>query len=288
MSRVINKANPERQHVQPLRFSESPLSEDSIPFVVSIHEKYKERDGREETAPNGPLRGRSTSPIKQQSAQRETPYVPMPAPSARHSQPNPAAAKSESQQELERTLMETSREVTRLALKLEEAQRTMEGRVQEAFERGLSEGERLVREGQRQEAESYAYGLAKLGQLGRTLETQARHEALELALLVAKRIMQKEVEISPSFLVEIIKRTASQLLGRAEMTIRLHPEDLEVVRQLAPNFADNFPAVALVTMKSDDTLERGDCLIDTDVEQINLSLNEQLAALKRALAEDLA
>ena len=275
-------------YVQPLRFAESAQDEAAIPFVVSIHEKYKERDGRQDIASNGPLRGRSTSPVKQQAAQREFNPAPMPAPSVRHNQTAQAPAKSESQQELERALFETSREVTRLALKLEEVQSAMEGRVQEAFERGLSEGERLLREGQRQEAESYAYGLAKLGQLGRTLETQARHEALELALLVAKRIMQKEVEISPAFLVETIKRSASQLLGRAEMTIRLHPSDLDVVRQIAPKFADNFPAVALVTMKSDDTLERGDCLIDTDVEQINLSLNEQLAALKRALAEDLA
>lgn len=288
MSRVINKSNPERQHVQALRFSESALDDTAIPFVVSIHEKYKERDGREETSSKGPLRGRSTSPVKQQSTSSEAPYVPMPAPTARSSQPVQAAAKSENQQELERALLEASREVTRLALKLEEAQSAIEGRVQEAFERGLSEGERLVREGQRQEAESYAYGLTKLGQLGRTLETQARHEALELALLVAKRIMQKEVEISPAYLVEIIKRTASQLLGRAEISIRLHPADLEVVRQLAPDFSDHFPAVALVTLKSDDALERGDCLIDTDVEQINLSLNEQLSALKRALSEDLA
>ena len=189
---------------------------------------------------------------------------------------------------MESALLETSREVARLATLLEESGRVSEGRVQEAFERGLSEGERLASEGRRQEAESYAYGLSRLGQLGRTLETQARHEALELALLVAKRIMQKEVEISPAFLIEIIKRTASQLMGRAEISIRLHPADLDVVRALAPDFAEHFPAVALVSLKGDESLERGDCLIDTDVEQINLSLNEQLAALKRALSEELA
>jgi len=175
------------------------------------------------------------------------------------------------------------KELTRM---LVDERRAMDGKIQEAYERGMAEGEHRGREETRRLAAQYAFGLEKLSMLGRTLETLARHEALEIALLIARRIIQKEIELNPMLLVEEVKRAASATIGRKELTIRLHPEDLKVVRELAPDLGDHFPAVAQVNLAEDASLEGGDCVVDTDVEQINLSLTEQLAALKKALEEE--
>lgn len=289
MSRVIGQQHPERTNIQSVRFTEPRTESGEIPFVVELHEKYKSQGSDEESLnPVAATRGRPLSPVRPTSSGStdDSAFVVSPSPAQRAQAQRKERETAPEPSETERVLLDLSARVTALTEQVEQARSEMEGRVQEAFERGLSEGERMTKEGQRQEAEAYAYGLTKLGHLGTTLETLARHEAMELAILIAKRIMQKEVEVSPMFLIEAIKRTGAQLLGRNEMTIRLHPADLAVVRTLAPDFSKEFPAVALVTLSADDSLERGDITIDTDVEQINLTLNEQLAALKQALDEE--
>ena len=159
----------------------------------------------------------------------------------------------------------------------------MEGRLEEAYGRGFADGERRREEFERRLSDRYAFGLEKLHLLGRTLETLARHETLEIAVLIAKRIIQREIDQNPMILVDEIKNVASDIMGRDELTIKLTPEDLKAVRELVPDLSDHFTAVARVSIKEDKSLEKGDCLIDTEVEQINLSLEDQLAALKEAL-----
>ncbi len=168
-----------------------------------------------------------------------------------------------------------------------EAIQTNEARIQEAYERGLEEGVRRATEAQSELAEQYVYGLERLEMLGRTLDVLARHETLEIALLISKRILQKEITTEPMLLIELVKRVAAETMGRKELTIRLHPEDLVVIRAQAPNLSDHFPAVAEITLAEDPSLERGDCIVDTEVEQINLSLEEQLSAIKRAIEEEI-
>jgi flagellar assembly protein FliH len=163
----------------------------------------------------------------------------------------------------------------------------IEAKVQQAYEKGLADGTRNQHDIEKQLAERYAYGLEKLHMLGKSVETLARHEALEVALMIAKRIMQVEIEMRPMVLVEQVKRAARELMGKKELTIHLHPADLSLIRSVAPDFSDVFPAVAQVTLMGDDDLERGDCVIDTEVEQINMTLAEQLSVIKRALQEEL-
>lgn len=170
---------------------------------------------------------------------------------------------------------------------LQRERKETEEKIQKAYERGVAEGEKRRNERDNQLGEQYAYGLEKLKFLGKSLETQARHEALEIALMVAKKIIQQEIVSNPLILIDEIKKAANSSMGRGELTIRLHPDDLARVNEKEPELADKFSAVAMISVIDDDSLELGDCIIDTDMEQINMTLDEQLKELKRALEESI-
>lgn len=181
----------------------------------------------------------------------------------------------------------TPEQMEELYARLRRDDAEIERTIQNAYEKGVADGERRREDAETRLTERYAYGLEKLHMLGTSLETLARHEALEIALMIAKRIIQVEIEMRPMVLVEQVKRAARELMGKKELTIHLNPADLAQIRNLAPNFSDVFPAVAQIALVGDDELERGDCVIETEVEQINMTLAEQLSAIKRALDEEI-
>ncbi len=179
-------------------------------------------------------------------------------------------------------------EIAELVALLERERHEQEEKIQQAYERGVADGERHRAEFEAQLSESYHYGLKRLEMLGNSLEVLARSEALEIAILVARRILQKEIEMNPLQIIEQVKRVSSEAMGKKELTIRLNPQDLAAVRAIDPELGTHFPAVGQVSILEDHDLQPGDCLVDTEVEQINLSLDEQLAVLKKALEEELA
>ncbi len=170
---------------------------------------------------------------------------------------------------------------------LEDREEAFAARLEEAYEKGRLDGERTREDAEGLLADRFAVGLEKVDALARTLETLARHEALELALLLARRILQREIQANPLALIDEIRNSTSEIKDTRQLTIRLNEQDLEAVRALAPDFGKHFPSVANVTLATGKDLERGDCVIDTDMERINLTLNEQLDRLRRSLEEEI-
>lgn len=251
---VIPSARAEDLGIEPLTFEVIPDSGD-IPMLVPFLE---EPSPRRPIIPDSPQDG--VGQMDEENPDAETPsYGPGLSP--------------EQMEELYARLRREDAEIERT--------------VQSAYEKGVADGERRREEAETQLAERYAYGLEKLHMLGKSLETLARHEALEIALMVAKRIIQVEIEMRPMVLVEQVKRVARELMGKKELTIHVNPADLAQIRNLAPDFSEVFPAVAQIALVGDDELERGDCVIETEVEQINMTLAEQLSAIKRALDEEI-
>lgn len=273
MSDVLNSDRLRHMEVKSVAFKEI-ADRGNIPFIVQYEQEKERQNGMDSVVDQLNL----NKPSQHQIHVPE-PIVPDPVIT-----PQPAM-----EQEMVGSgeIQALADEVGKLTELLERERAENEDKIQQAYERGLSDGEHNREEAERRLTERYAYGLERLDLLGQTLQSVARQEALEIAIMVAKRILRVEIEAKPMLLIDEIKRAAQEVMGKKEVTIRLHPDDLAGIKLAEANLDSSFPAVAQISMAEDESLERGDCVIDTDVEQINLSLNEQLSALKKALEEEI-
>lgn len=154
-----------------------------------------------------------------------------------------------------------------------------------ARDSGVTEGRRAGLEEIRQEL---AGKLTKAGALLSKAETEREQrilasetEILKLAVAIAEKILQAELELRPEKRLEMVKSALARFSGATEYKIRVNPADLQYldVNRLHTMFAPP----KTVELLADSALEIGDCLIETELGNIDLRLRKQLELILNEL-----
>jgi flagellar assembly protein FliH len=152
----------------------------------------------------------------------------------------------------------------------------------EAFTKGYAQGERAGLEagGKRAEAmlRRVAQTLEELGGLRRTLMQQSERQMVQLALTLARRVVQREISLDPE-LIAAMAHVAIKKLGISNpSTIRLHPDDYTIVARDGDRWSGSN-----VSVVPDPSIARGGCMVESDFGNIDGSLDRQFDEMARAL-----
>ncbi|WP_277790308.1 flagellar assembly protein FliH [Dyella jiangningensis] len=110
-------------------------------------------------------------------------------------------------------------------------------------------------------------------------------ELARLAMTVARQVLSHELRVSPDLVVEAVRQAALALpAASGNLRVRLHAEDLALLRTLGV-------AEESWQLLADPTLQRGDCMLETERSRLDARLETRLAAIVDAVlgaeAEDL-
>jgi flagellar assembly protein FliH len=166
---------------------------------------------------------------------------------------------------------------------LEQRQAQLAALERDAFAKGFAQGERagLEAAGQR--------GEAMLRRLTETLEEltvvrdrmihQTERQMVDLALAIARRIIDREVAIDRDLLIAMARVALDRLGETANITVRLNPDDFAVTgaAQAARLAGSNIEIVA------DARISRGGCRVDSDLGVLDAGIDAQLQEVARAL-----
>jgi len=103
--------------------------------------------------------------------------------------------------------------------------------IHQAREQGLKEGLQKRESFERMLQDRYVSAIQTFELMNATLRDMARHEALELGIVLARRIIQNEVQTNPQQLIDMVKRAMNSAVDKNELSIRLNPEDHQRVAQ---------------------------------------------------------
>ena len=153
----------------------------------------------------------------------------------------------------------------------------------EAFAKGFAQGELAGAEAAGQRGEMMLHRLMQtleeLTQVRAQMIHQTERQMVQLALAVARRVVQREVSLDPDLLIAMARVAMERLGETAQVKVRLHPEDYEAagaarVAQLAGSN---------VTIVADGHLNRGGCRIESDMGMLDAGVDAQLQEIARAL-----
>jgi len=190
----------------------------------------------------------------------------------------PAFGELESEAARERKARE-AQQAARKAEAERKARETAEwnAKVAEAFEQGLAQGE--------QRAAAKVRGLVAaldtaLGGLAACLTAEAEKHAVELAKRLASEVMCAQVlfdeHVLRAALGEALQRTPAESLLR----LRVNPDDLAAARQLCGELAAGH-----VETCADASVGRGGCVAETNLGQIDSTIERRWEAAAKLLAE---
>jgi flagellar assembly protein FliH len=121
--------------------------------------------------------------------------------------------------------------------------------------------------------------IARLRLQGERLAEQARSDALEVGLMVARRILERELSANVESLFALIK-SAIRKAGEAHTTVvRLNPADLARLK----DSAETAFTLGRVELAADEALQPGDVMVDADQHTIDGRLSTRLMEAARAL-----
>ncbi|MCC6201946.1 MAG: flagellar assembly protein FliH [Gammaproteobacteria bacterium] len=98
----------------------------------------------------------------------------------------------------------------------------------------------------------------------------------DLVILVAKQLVRRELKTAPGEIVAVVRQALAALPGGGQQPrIRLHPDDLELVRQALglPNDDRGW------RLQPDPMLARGGCIVETDISLVDASVEARLSAI---------
>jgi len=162
----------------------------------------------------------------------------------------------------------------------------------EAYRRGLAEGRQLgMDEGHEQGYKAGEKEAAKvvrrmdrvlqaLNEPLEQLDDEVEKQLLDLALLLTRQIVRRELRSQPGEIVALIREALQMLpLASRDVRVHLHPDDAQFVRgTLGAEEQD-----ASWQIVEDPALSRGGCRVTSETSHIDATLERRLAILARDL-----
>ncbi len=109
-------------------------------------------------------------------------------------------------------------------------------------------------------------------------------EVVRLALSIAAKILHREAQVDPLLVAALVQLALNQLQENTGVQVRVHPDDAAKWRA---HFAAASLAVSAAVVE-DPTLERGDCLLETELGAANYSIAAQLKEVEQGFFDVLA
>jgi flagellar assembly protein FliH len=111
---------------------------------------------------------------------------------------------------------------------------------------------------------------------------EAQSQLTRLAVNIAEKLLGEQLRLEPETVLQIVRQALRVGATSRRLTLRVHSADLALVEGALADLKGNTEAEVLLA-QADPTVERGGCLLDTDLGQIDGQLSTQLKAIAEAL-----
>jgi len=156
----------------------------------------------------------------------------------------------------------------------------------EAFASGFAQGERAGAQAAAVQADAMLRRLAHTIEEVATLRTRiardTEQQMVQLALTVARRVIQREVSVDRELVMAIARVALDRVADAAKVTLRLNAEDHAGI---AAAHHEGWPG-AHVSLIADARLPRGGCRLESELGNIDAGIDAQLQEMTQALLQD--
>ena len=157
----------------------------------------------------------------------------------------------------------------------------------EAFTKGYAQGERAGAEASAARAEAMLRRLAQtlddLQGLRGDLIRRTEREVVELALAIARKVLQREVTLDHDLMLAMARVALDRLADVSTASIRLHPDDYAGVMLGRGPSAVTTHGVQIV---ADASVRRGGCVVQSEFGAVDIGVATQIDELTHALFGD--
>lgn len=180
------------------------------------------------------------------------------------------------------------KEIEAEALRL--SQEVQERAYQEAHELGLKHGKEEAFETEKarinEEIQSLKLMMQEIESIRLGLLKENKSHILNLCLYISERLLMKEIETKPDYILSVIGKAIEMAHGEEELTLRLSPEDFDFITEHDSEALENFGFTKKTKFEKDQSVDRGGLILDTNYGVIDATTQQRLDKLRKFFDED--
>ncbi|KDD26739.1 SctL family type III secretion system stator protein BscL [Bordetella bronchiseptica] len=161
-----------------------------------------------------------------------------------------------------------------------QAHRRADEIVAEAREEFERERRRGYEEGRREALTDQAEKMIET--VSRTIDYFAgiENEMIELVMSAVRKIVDGYDDRERTVIA--VRNALAVVRNQRQMTLRLHPDEVDVLREGMNQLLAAYPGVGYLDLLPDARLTRGACILESEIGMVEASLEDQLCALRAA------
>lgn len=159
-------------------------------------------------------------------------------------------------------------------------------RISDSFNAGLQEGKNLTERGLVNVFRALRAASETIRNLREKVLRESEDELINLVMLVARKVIIREVSQDRSILAQVVKNALDGLSAREEVVVRINPDDYALVNSGREECLQKELISERLLLKADPLVAAGFCQIDTAMGTIDAGLNAQLETIYRNLLEE--
>lgn len=148
------------------------------------------------------------------------------------------------------------------------------------YAQGYDEGERAGIAAERGRLESIIkmlrLAMEEVEAVKADLNRAAERQALHLALAVARKVLQTEVQINPEAVARVVRGALEHSVEAENLTVKVNPGDLHILKNLEFRSPELSTVLEKCNFESDDQVSSGGCLIQSELGEIDARIATQL------------
>jgi flagellar assembly protein FliH len=165
---------------------------------------------------------------------------------------------------------------------------SMAQQLEEAYARGRQEGLAMAEQRFDSTIQALTQALEDVSRIRESLAQTSSQDMLRLVMAVAEQVIRRSIEVDPNVVLLIIENALQSSVRSDTYRISVNPQDLEQVTKQKPLFKASISGLKNLSFDADPNVSPGGCRIDSQLGDVDATIETQLESIRQALSEAIA
>ncbi|MCL1981024.1 MAG: flagellar assembly protein FliH [Proteobacteria bacterium] len=156
---------------------------------------------------------------------------------------------------------------------------------QEAYNRGMADVAAQLKMDMHQAVAAFAEGCQKIDGQRQAMFQRNRAELINLVIILTKKILHHELTLPRNVIAATLEAALEQAIESEEFYVTLHPDDLAMAEAKAPELIASIRSLSHLVFKTDPSMSRGGCQLESPTCTVDASIELQLDSAKEFLEQ---
>ena len=126
-------------------------------------------------------------------------------------------------------------------------------------------------------------GLEDLACLKDNILSETESDIVRLTIAIAKKLACKELEQHPESIVSVVKEAIKSVKNEDKIVVKVHPDDHRALENHFSDLIELVSETSKLKLEEDTGLNTGDCIVVTDTNLIDMSLEARMESIDQLL-----